>query len=65
MIGGVLGFLPILGFWMLPLGVAFIMLDIPPMRARIHRWMVQLHETAYPGEHYDPNEGPSDSTSSQ
>jgi len=26
-IGGVLGFLPILGFWMIPLGVIFITLD--------------------------------------
>lgn len=54
MIGGVLGFLPILGFWMLPLGAAFIALDIPPMRARIHRWMEKLHARAYPGEHYPP-----------
>lgn len=27
-VGGVLGFLPILGFWMLPLGVAVIWVDI-------------------------------------
>ena len=53
MIGGVLGFLPILGFWMIPLGAAFIALDIPPMRARIHRWMEKLHAKAYPGEHYE------------
>jgi hypothetical protein len=32
MVGGVLGFLPLLGFWMLPLGVAFVALDIPPLR---------------------------------
>ena len=30
MVGGVFGFLPVLGFWMLPLGVAFIALDVPP-----------------------------------
>ena len=35
MIGGVFGFLPILGFWMLPLGAAFIALDIPFAR----RWL--------------------------
>ena len=29
MVGGVFGFLPILGFWMLPLGIAFVALDIP------------------------------------
>ena len=32
MAGGVVGFLPILGFWMLPLGVVLISLDIPPLR---------------------------------
>ena len=28
--GGVLGFLPILGFWMIPLGVAVAALDVVP-----------------------------------
>ncbi|MWB77763.1 hypothetical protein GLS40_06985 [Pseudooceanicola sp. 216_PA32_1] len=28
--GGILGFLPILGFWMLPLGVALLALDLGP-----------------------------------
>ena len=32
MIGGVLGFLPILGFWMFPLGVAVAIADLPPLR---------------------------------
>ena len=31
---GILGFLPVLGFWMIPLGVAVAMLDIAP----IWRW---------------------------
>jgi hypothetical protein len=48
-VGGIVGFLPVLGFWMLPLGLAIIALDIPRMRRRIHVWMVQLHATAYPG----------------
>ncbi len=42
MIGGVFGFLPILGFWMLPLGAAFIALDIPFARRRLDRWMVKI-----------------------
>ena len=46
MIGGVFGFLPILGFWMLPLGVAFVALDIPPARRRIDQWMERLHHQA-------------------
>ena len=31
--GGLLGFLPVLGFWMLPLGVAVAALDVRPLRA--------------------------------
>jgi hypothetical protein len=30
--GGILGFLPILGFWMLPLGLAVLAIDIPIVR---------------------------------
>ncbi|MGR3322435.1 MAG: hypothetical protein ACU0DK_10935 [Pseudooceanicola sp.] len=33
--GGVLGFLPILGFWMIPLGVAVAALDVAPLYRRI------------------------------
>lgn len=29
--GGLLGFLPILGFWMIPLGIAVIGLDVAPL----------------------------------
>ena len=39
MAGGVLGFLPLLGFWMLPIGLAFIALDIPPLRRRFLPWL--------------------------
>jgi len=41
MAGGLLGFLPVLGFWMLPLGVAFVALDIPPARRRLDRWITK------------------------
>nr|WP_255616845.1 hypothetical protein [Aurantimonas sp. VKM B-3413] len=30
--GGVLGFLPVLGFWMLPLGLLVLSVDLPPVR---------------------------------
>jgi hypothetical protein len=33
-LGGVLGFLPILGFWMVPLGLVVLSIDIP----RVRRW---------------------------
>jgi hypothetical protein len=39
MAGGVLGFLPLLGFWMLPIGLAFVALDIPPLRRRLLAWL--------------------------
>ena len=42
MIGGVLGFLPILGFWMFPLGIAFIALDLPFTQKRIEDFIVKL-----------------------
>ena len=42
MIGGVLGFLPILGFWMFPLGMAFIALDLPFTRKRIEEFIAKL-----------------------
>ena len=31
-IGGILGFLPVLGFWMIPLGVIVLSVDSPFMR---------------------------------
>ena len=39
MIGGILGFLPILGFWMFPLGLALVALDIPWTKHLIEDWM--------------------------
>ena len=47
MVGGVFGFMPVLGFWMFPLGLAFIALDIPFTAHRIEEWMVTLKERAY------------------
>ena len=35
--GGVLGFLPVLGFWMLPIGLALLAHDVPPMRRPLAR----------------------------
>jgi hypothetical protein len=36
--GGLLGFLPVLGFWMLPLGLLVLSVDIPIVR----RWRRQI-----------------------
>ena len=46
MTGGVFGFLPVLGFWMFPLGVGFVALDLPWTRHYIHAWMDRLRETS-------------------
>ncbi len=39
--GGILGFLPILGFWMIPLGLAILFIDVPAVRrgaSRVRAW---------------------------
>ncbi len=46
MVAGVFGFLPILGFWMFPLGIAFIALDLPITRRGLDRWMLDLARAA-------------------
>jgi len=41
-VGGVLWFLPLVGFWMLPLGLILLAEDIPPLKrslARAARWL--------------------------
>jgi hypothetical protein len=43
-LGGVFSFLPILGLWMLPLGLLLIAVDWPPLRpplARMLHWIEQ------------------------
>ncbi len=38
-IGGIFGFLPVLGFWMIPVGLALIALDVPPLRRWLRSWL--------------------------
>ncbi|MGF1625980.1 MAG: hypothetical protein ACFCVH_13950 [Alphaproteobacteria bacterium] len=38
-VGGLLSFLPVLGLWMLPVGLALVALDIPVLRRRLLAWM--------------------------
>ncbi len=50
--GGFLGFLPILGFWMVPLGLIVLSHDIPAVRRRRRRitvWWSRRRDTARPG----------------
>ena len=46
MAGGLFGFLPILGFWMFPLGIAFIALDVPFARRKTSAWIERLRQQA-------------------
>jgi hypothetical protein len=45
--GGVLGFLPVLGFWMLPLGLAMLSIDSPSMRRKRRRWLVTFGRSSF------------------
>lgn len=44
--GGLVGFLPILGFWMIPVGAALIALDVPPWRRRLKSWVARQRQAA-------------------
>jgi hypothetical protein len=37
-VGGVFSFLPVLGLWMLPLGLLLIAIDVPPLRRPVARF---------------------------
>ena len=48
-LGGIFSFLPVLGLWMLPLGLLVLAVDIPPLRrpvgnllVRLQRWVANL-----------------------
>lgn len=40
-LGGVLGFLPVLGFWMLPLGLLLLAIDLPRLRPAVGALIVR------------------------
>lgn len=43
-VGGVFGILPILGFWMLPLGLMLLAEDVPPLRRATDRALVWIEQ---------------------
>lgn len=55
-VGGVFGFLPILGFWMIPVGCVLIATDIPPLRRPILKWLSRQTNTLTPFERRHPRE---------
>lgn len=44
--GGFLGFLPVLGFWMVPLGLLLIAIDVPALRAPVSSALVVARRRA-------------------
>lgn len=42
MLGGVFSFLPILGIWMLPLGLLVLAVDVPPLKRPVGNGLVRL-----------------------
>ena len=42
MVGGVFSFLPILGLWMLPLGLLVLAVDVPPLKRPVGNLLVRL-----------------------
>jgi hypothetical protein len=41
--GGLVGFLPVVGFWMIPLGLLVLSVDIPAVRRRRRKLAVWWH----------------------
>lgn len=41
-IGGLLSFLPVLGLWMLPLGLLLLAVDVPRLRGCTSGWVIRL-----------------------
>ena len=40
-VGGVFGFLPVLGFWMIPFGIAFVLFDIRDLVRTIRSYLMR------------------------
>ncbi len=41
-LAGLVGFLPVLGFWMLPLGILLLALDLPVLRPPVTAMMIRM-----------------------
>jgi hypothetical protein len=42
-LGGLVGFLPILGFWMVPLGLAIVAIDVPMLQGPLAKLLAWLN----------------------
>ena len=52
--GGLMGFLPVLGFWMIPLGLLVLSVDVPNVRRRRRRLAVWWHRDRKVGNEATP-----------
>lgn len=50
---GILGFLPVLGFWMIPLGVAVVFLDVKVIRKRLLQRSARSQSVTHDGHEAD------------
>ncbi len=41
LVGGIFSFLPVLGLWMLPLGLLLLAVDVPALRPRVNAAMIR------------------------
>ena len=56
LVGGVLGFLPILGFWMVPVGIFMVISEFPPARRPMQRRLYRMKKTLTRYERCHPKE---------
>ncbi len=52
--GGVFGFLPILGFWMIPVGILIIATEFPRLRRPMSHWLRKERNTLTDFERHHP-----------
>ena len=57
-LGGLLGFLPVLGFWMVPLGLLVLSVDLPVVRRWRRRLTVWWHRGKNGGDEDVGSAGP-------
>jgi hypothetical protein len=53
--GGVVGFLPIVGYWMLPVGLVILARDVPPLRPPLVRFFDWVESKLPPARADKPN----------
>ena len=53
-LGGLLSFLPVLGIWMLPLGIMLLAVDIPLLRPTVSAAMIRTRRRWAVWRHRDP-----------